>query len=204
MNDFYTAFISYGRADSKALAVKLRNQLTELDYRVWFDVNDIPVGVDYQKQIDDGIEKAHNFLFIISPHAINSDYCRLEIEQAVRFNKRIIPLLHVCSIDREIWQQRNAEGTDEEWAVFMARNLHRGDDKNPNMHSTIAKINWVPLKGGMILTHHSRNCRTSLNITTTMLSNILITLFKRCGGSVTRNNLATCCFKMIGKMLKRG
>lgn len=75
MPEFYDAFISYGRADSKAFAVKLCERLTALGYRIWFDFNDIPLGVDFQNQINDGIEKAHNFLYVIAPHSVNSAYC---------------------------------------------------------------------------------------------------------------------------------
>jgi hypothetical protein len=63
---FNHAFISYGRADSKALATKLYNCLTEKGYKIWFDQNHIPLGVDFQEQIDDGIAKADNFIFITS------------------------------------------------------------------------------------------------------------------------------------------
>ncbi len=98
MNDFQGAFISYGRADSKGFATKLYNRLREQKLEVWFDQNDIPLGVDFQKQIDDGIEKSDNFLFIIAPHSINSPYCGKEIELALKRSKRIIPLLHVEQI----------------------------------------------------------------------------------------------------------
>ncbi|MEM9807145.1 MAG: toll/interleukin-1 receptor domain-containing protein, partial [Cyanobacteria bacterium P01_D01_bin.56] len=91
-------FISYGRADSRMFARKLKDCLVELDLGVWFDFDDIPLGVDYQNQINDGIEKADNFLFIISPHSVNSPYCAKELELALACHKRIIPLLHVEEI----------------------------------------------------------------------------------------------------------
>jgi len=97
MNGFFDIFISYGRADSKAFATKLHQKLTSLDLKVWFDQNDIPPAVDWQQQIDDGIERTHNFIFIIAPHAVNSVYCLKEIELALKYNKRIIPLVHVKS-----------------------------------------------------------------------------------------------------------
>ncbi|MGA0201355.1 MAG: toll/interleukin-1 receptor domain-containing protein, partial [Prochlorotrichaceae cyanobacterium] len=56
MIEYQDAFISYGRADSKALASKLYDRLSQEGLKVWFDFADIPLGVDYQKQIDDGIE----------------------------------------------------------------------------------------------------------------------------------------------------
>ncbi|MEQ9482877.1 MAG: toll/interleukin-1 receptor domain-containing protein [Coleofasciculus sp. F4-SAH-05] len=100
MNSFQDAFISYGRADSKAFATKLYQRLIEAEFKIWFDQNDIPLGVDFQNQIDDGLEKSDNFLFIIAPHSVNSPYCGKEIELAIKRNKRIIPLLHVEQISR--------------------------------------------------------------------------------------------------------
>ena len=140
MNQLQDAFISYGRADSKAFAKKLNDRLVEQGLGVWFDFDDIPLGVDYQNQIDDGIETADNFLFVIAPHSINSPYCRLEVELALKRNKRIIPLLHVEQIDREIWQQRFPKGTDAEWEAYTTAGKH---SSFPNMHPEIGKINCL-------------------------------------------------------------
>jgi CHASE2 domain-containing sensor protein len=146
MNNFQDAFISYGRADSKAFATQLYARLLEKGFKVWFDQNDIPLGVDYQKQIDDGLEKSHNFLFIIAPHSINSPYCGLEIELALRRKKRIIPLLHVEQITQEIWQQRNPDRPLSEWEDYQAKGKH---SSFPNMHPAIGKINWVYMREGI-------------------------------------------------------
>lgn len=146
MHGFQDAFISYGRADSKAFATKLYARLLEQGLKVWFDQNDIPLGVDYQKQIDDGLEKSDNFLFIIAPHSINSPYCGLEIELALRRKKRIIPLLHVEQITQEIWQQRNPGRPLSEWEDYKAKGKH---SSYPNMHPVISKINWVYMREGI-------------------------------------------------------
>ncbi len=146
MKTFFDAFISYGRADSLAFGRKLYDRLREQGLNIWFDQNDIPLGVDFQNQIDDGIEKADNFLFIIAPHSINSPYCGKEIELAIRRNKRIIPLLHVEQIDRDLWQQRKPQGTDEEWEAYKAKGLHSSFN---NMHPAIGKINWVYFREGI-------------------------------------------------------
>ncbi len=140
MPEFYDAFISYGRADSKEFAIKLYNCLTSVGFNIWFDQNDIPLAVDFQNQIDDGIAKADNFLFIISPHAVNSPYCQKEINLAVEYRKRIIPLLHIEQITQEIWQARNPQGTEAEWQDYQGKGLH---SIFPNMHQSISKINWV-------------------------------------------------------------
>jgi hypothetical protein len=114
MKNLFNAFISYGRADSKAFATKLHSRLVEQGSKIWFDQNDIPLGVDFQEQIYDGIEKADNFIFIIAPHSVKSVYCLKEILWAIKHNKRIIPLLHVEPND--CWDK---------------------------MHPAIGKINWV-------------------------------------------------------------
>jgi hypothetical protein len=51
MSNFFEAFISYGRANSKAFATKLHARLLEQGLRVWFDQNDIPLGVVFEKAI---------------------------------------------------------------------------------------------------------------------------------------------------------
>lgn len=146
MDNFQDAFISYGRADSKGFATQLYHRLLEQGLKIWFDQNDIPLGVDFQNQIDDGLEKSHNFLFIIAPHSINSPYCGKEIELALRRNKRIIPLLHVEQISQETWQQRNPGRPLSAWEDYKVKGLH---SSFPNMHPEIGKINWVYFREGI-------------------------------------------------------
>ena len=140
MSQYYNAFISYGRADSKAFATKLYNDLTARGWQIWFDQNDIPLGVDFQNQIDDGIEKADNFLFIIAPHSVNSPYCRKEIELAVKHKKRIMPLLHTEQITYATWQERNPGKTEADWEAYQGKGRH---SSFPNMHPEISRINWA-------------------------------------------------------------
>ena len=140
MTDFFDAFISYGRIDSKAFATKLYNCLTQQGYQIWFDQNDIPLAVDFQEQINEGLAKCHNFLFIISPHSVNSPYCAKEIELAIKYSKRIIPLLHVEEITQETWQQRNPNQTNKDWEIYQSEGRH---SSFVNMPPSISKINWV-------------------------------------------------------------
>ena len=135
-------FISYGRRDSKQFAQLLYTRLRGRGYSAWFDFEDIPTAADFQKQIDEDIPKAHNFVFIISPHSSNSSHCRKEIERAVSLNKRIVPIMHVEEITREIWQSRNPIGTDEDWAAYQASGKHSCFTK---MHPAIGKLNWNQL-----------------------------------------------------------
>ena len=135
-------FISYGRADSKEFAKYLNDRLTALGYSVWFDFESIPQSVDYQKQIDEGIAKADNFVFIISPHATNSPYCRKEIERAIALDKRLVPIMHIEKISRETWQSRYPEQTEDDWATYCASGQH---SCFTYMHPKIERINWNQL-----------------------------------------------------------
>jgi TIR domain len=146
MQGFQDVFISYGRKDSLTFADQLNRRLVALGLVVWFDFDDIPVGVDYQKQIDDGIERSDNFVFIISPHAINSPYCLKEIELALQRHKRIIPVMHVERVSYETWQDRNPTGTESQWQDYQARGLH---DHFQNMHPEVRKINWIYMREGV-------------------------------------------------------
>jgi hypothetical protein len=138
--NLFDIFISYGREDSKAFAIKLNQELTAQGLVTWFDQEDIPLAVDYQKQINSGIEKAHNFIFIIAPRFVNSPYCLKEIELAIKLNKRIIPVLHVEKISQEIWQERNPKATKEDWEEYESKGLHSSEQ---NMNPIIKKLNWV-------------------------------------------------------------
>jgi len=115
--EYNNVFISYGRRHSLGLARKIHDDLVSAGQNVWFDMNDIPLGVDFQEQIDDGIRKADNFVYIISPHSVKSIYCLKEVVLALKYNKRIIPILHVEPND--CWDK---------------------------MHPVIAKLNWIYLR----------------------------------------------------------
>ncbi|WP_458789472.1 TIR domain-containing protein [Adonisia turfae] len=146
INQFYDAFISYGRVDSKAFATDLWQRLNDQGFQVWFDQNDIPLGVDFQEQINDGIEKSHNFIFIISPHSVHSPYCAKEISLALKYNKRIIPILQVEEISYATWKDRNPAGSEEQWQAYKSTGKH---SSFPNMHPQIGKINWIYARDGI-------------------------------------------------------
>lgn len=140
MIQYNDVFISYGRADSREFVVKLVQKLASEGLKIWVDFDDIPVGIDYQQHINDSIDKSHNFLFIISPHSVNSKYCKLEIDHALRRKKRIIPLLHVEEINFDTWMHRNTGGTEIQWKRFCEEGRH---SSLVNMISEVQRLNWV-------------------------------------------------------------
>ncbi|MGB3202125.1 MAG: toll/interleukin-1 receptor domain-containing protein, partial [Nodosilinea sp.] len=111
MAAFYDAFVSYARADSKAFAIALKEQLKAQGLsQIWLDLDDIPSATDWQRRIDDAIERSHQFVYIISPSAMASPYCKVELERAIAYGKRIIPLLHVGGGDSAAWASYDPTG----------------------------------------------------------------------------------------------
>ncbi|MEM6297575.1 MAG: TIR domain-containing protein [Bacteroidota bacterium] len=143
MPELRHVFISYGRKESKAFATRLYERLELEGYKVWFDQNDIPLAVDFQDEIDEGIARADNFIFVIAPHSVNSVYCLKEIELALKFKKRIIPIIHIEEFGRDEWESRVPNGRDEDWAKFKAEGRHTSFQ---NMHPEIGKRNWVYMR----------------------------------------------------------
>ncbi|MEB3231505.1 MAG: TIR domain-containing protein, partial [Leptolyngbyaceae bacterium] len=158
-NRFFDGFISYGRPDSLEFATRLHEALGAAGFNIWFDKMDIPPGVDFQAQIDDGIERSHNFIFLISPHSTQSVYCRKEIELAVKLNKRIIPLMHVEQITVETWQKRHPAAPLAEWETYKADGRHSSYN---HIHPEIGKINWIFFREGIDSFDQSLNSLTAL------------------------------------------
>lgn len=85
-------FISYSRKD-KLFAESLQKGLQNRQYEIWIDWKNIPVSVSWLEEIYNAIERSDIFLFIISADSVSSDMCKLELSQAIKLNKRIVPIL---------------------------------------------------------------------------------------------------------------
>jgi hypothetical protein len=88
----HTVFIAYARSDSPevyALAERLRS--IGIDTRV--DIDNIPIGSDWADTLREFIRNADTILFVISPDSMKSEWCQIEVEYAISFNKRILPVL---------------------------------------------------------------------------------------------------------------
>lgn len=101
-------FLSYRRNDAGGWAGRLRDHLV-LRFgpdRVWQDVDDLPLGVDYLPQILENIATADAVLVVIGPHWLDdgptggkarlhdpADVLRLEIENALKKPSACVPTL---------------------------------------------------------------------------------------------------------------
>jgi len=158
--DLYDAFISYSRGDSLNFASFLQEKLTEKGFKVWFDKQDIAPSVDWQETIYRGIESAHNFIFIIAPKSVKSPYCGLEIDRAIKYNKRLIPLVHVEPQDcwdlippalsqiNYIWFREDQDNWDESFKKLLS---------SLNQHKDYIELQTgvliLPQKRGIVFRH---------------------------------------------------
>ena len=98
-------FISYRRVDSEDVAARIYDRLRK-HYDVVFDVDDVPIGVDFRKYLHDQVVECDALLAIIGQNWLTvseedgrrrldnpRDHLRIEIESAVRESKPVIPVL---------------------------------------------------------------------------------------------------------------
>lgn len=93
----YDIFISYRRDGGEYTARILRDQLTDLGYNVFFDVESLRSG-DFNAELYKVIENCDDFLIVLSPGALDrcvnpNDWVKNEIAHAISKGKNIVPVL---------------------------------------------------------------------------------------------------------------
>ncbi|MBZ0287582.1 MAG: toll/interleukin-1 receptor domain-containing protein, partial [Anaerolineae bacterium] len=86
-------FISYGRTERpliKQIATQLRRIYGEK--QVWYD-EDIAGGQHWESVLRNEIAARDIFLFMISAKSVQSEYCIWEAKEALRLEKKILPVL---------------------------------------------------------------------------------------------------------------
>jgi WD40 repeat protein len=89
-------FISYCRRN-KGFTEDFIKTLGEHGYsedKIWIDWNNIPPSSKWEDEIRKGIEAANAVIFILSPDWILSNECAKELQIAVEYNKRLLPVIH--------------------------------------------------------------------------------------------------------------
>ncbi|MFK5894417.1 MAG: TIR domain-containing protein [Pseudomonadota bacterium] len=123
-------FISYGRRESLGFVGRLHQQLKLAGYDGWFDKVNIPDGDDYAQRINQGIESAHNFVYVMAPRCLTSPYCLIELEYARILGKRVIPINQMV-----IFNTPNKELSDGDKQVLVGfYKFHNLPD--PNIQTT--------------------------------------------------------------------
>jgi hypothetical protein len=101
------AFISYRRNGSEALAAMLKYRLNQVlpKWEVFHDHGSIPPGTDFKEVVRDAISRSDLLIVLIDENWVGSrpqqpsrimddnDFSRFEVGEALRLDKRILPVL---------------------------------------------------------------------------------------------------------------
>jgi TIR domain-containing protein len=85
-------FISYSR-DDLDFADQLDIALRLLGFETSLDRHAISGGEEWRQRLGNLIREADTVVFVLSPSSAASDICDWEVEEAVRFQKRVIPVV---------------------------------------------------------------------------------------------------------------
>src|SRR5688572_26732508 len=85
-------FISYSRQDMSFVR-NLHARLERDERDTWIDWKGIPPSAEWLAEIEQAIESADTFVFVLSPDSLASDVCTHEWRHASRYNKRIVPVI---------------------------------------------------------------------------------------------------------------
>ena len=110
-----TVFVSYSRRN-KEFAQKLNASLDSNGVDAWVDWEGIPLSSDWMDEITRAIEGGDAFLFIITPDSLASKVCMEELELGLKYNKKLIPILHI------------------------------EPEKGSSMHESLGATNWVYMR----------------------------------------------------------
>jgi hypothetical protein len=88
----YDVFLSYSRADTERIR-PLVDELRNLGYTVFFDVQSIDPGEEWKKRLDNSIRGARTLILCWSANAHGSDYITFEYSRAQALKKPVFPWL---------------------------------------------------------------------------------------------------------------
>jgi hypothetical protein len=90
----YDVFISYSRSDFDEvnnMISRIKEVLPSLN--IWFDIDGIESGDEFEDKIIDAIDNSDIVLFALSGHSLKSEWAKREVTYAKNEKKRVIPVL---------------------------------------------------------------------------------------------------------------
>ncbi|GAG60629.1 unnamed protein product, partial [marine sediment metagenome] len=83
-------FASYSHTD-KLQVYPIIDYLNKIGLNIWYDEG-IPISENWKKSIVENLDKCSGFLVFITPHIIDSEYVRKEINYAMKMNKPVFTI----------------------------------------------------------------------------------------------------------------
>ena len=118
-SEYFDLFISYKRDNGgdhgQRLAVELHEKLTKDGFKVWLDNEEIGFSNNFEQRIEEALLHSKKVACIIGPAWVESPNCRFEVQKAIEFEKRIIPV-HYQEF-RQLLASKKDEGilSEKEW-----------------------------------------------------------------------------------------
>ncbi len=88
----YDIFLSYTHTN-RDNAKKLASYLSDNGFDVWFDSWNLIAGDNLQSSISNAIEESKTILVLIDSNSLNNSWLKNDIETAISFNKKIVPII---------------------------------------------------------------------------------------------------------------
>ncbi len=85
-------FISYSRRDS-AFVERLADTLRAAGVQTWTNVESIPAGANWQKEIEKGLLNASVLIYVASKNSVSSQWMDAELQAFLGTEKRLIPIV---------------------------------------------------------------------------------------------------------------
>jgi hypothetical protein len=146
--------ISYRRSDSEAMTGRIYDCLVDHygEKTVFRDLDSVPVGKDYRRQIEDAIRRADLVLAIVGPKWSGpkrrggsrikeaKDTVRAEVEEAL---KRGVPIVPILVHDAEMPEAAELPSDIREFAYQNAATIDAGQDFRAHMDRLLAQTDRI-------------------------------------------------------------
>src|SRR5262249_3824547 len=146
--------ISYRRADSDAMAGRIRDRLANHfgDGSIFMDVDSIPFGIDFRDHIKKALAQNDILIAIIGPRWLGpgkggtfrimdeTDPVRIEVESALKYGSVVIPVLVA---DAEMPQPSELPDSLKDFSYRNAAEVDAGRDFHQHMERLIRSMEHV-------------------------------------------------------------
>jgi WD40 repeat protein len=157
----YDIFISYARRDGKDYALKLRDQLRQLDFSCFLDDDELPAGNSLRNTLKRALRKSATLVIVGTERATQSRYVELEVSEFSATGRAIIPI--------------DIEGTllNAPWSVVKERDLVWIDEVKAALTKGVPSPN-VPDSIDKLFKYTRRNSRVRAQVFATIILFILV------------------------------
>src|SRR6185503_18109915 len=157
----YDIFISYARTDGKEYALKLRDQLKQLDFSCFLDYDELPAGNSLNNTLKRALKRSATLIVVGTERATKSQYVALEVSEFAGTGRAIIPI--------------DIEGTLAEvpWTVVKERDLVWIDEVKAALTKSIPSPN-VADSIDKLFKYTRRNSRVRAQVFSTIIIFVIV------------------------------